>query len=149
MGAVTVVDDDSGAARDRARTEVAKYVAVVAEFDPTIDLSPDLLPALRRRLTAGDARGAGLLIPDSVLDAFAISGTPAQVTEHAAMLIAAGAERVEFGTPHGLTWQHGVDLLCTRVLPELPRCEQAPVRQAGTGCTRGRPADRSVSVARG
>ncbi len=119
MGAVTVVDDDGGAAHDRARTEVAKYVAVVAEFDPTIDLSPDLLPALRRRLTAGDARGAGLLIPDSVLDAFAISGTPAQVTEHAAMLIAAGAERVEFGTPHGLTWQRGVDLLCTRVLPEL------------------------------
>jgi 5,10-methylenetetrahydromethanopterin reductase len=121
VGAVTVVDHDGDAARDRARTEVAKYLTVVAELDPTLQLPPDLMPGLRSRLATGDHVGAGRLIPDHVLDAFAISGTPAQVKQHAARLIDAGAKRVEFGTPHGLTWQRGLDLLGTEVLPELRR----------------------------
>lgn len=121
MGAVTVVDHDGDAARDRARTEVAKYLAVVAELDPTVHLPPALIPMVRELLASGDHVGAGRLIPDVVLDAFALSGTPAQVSRHAASLIAAGATRVEFGTPHGLTWQRGLDLLGTEVLPELRR----------------------------
>jgi 5,10-methylenetetrahydromethanopterin reductase len=126
MGAVTVVDRDGEAARERARTEVAKYVAVVAELDPTIDLPLELIAGLRALLDAGNHVGAGRLIPDGVLDAFAISGTPAQVARHAALLIDAGASRVEFGTPHGLTWQRGLELLGTEVLPELRRLERIP-----------------------
>ena len=123
MGAVTVVDHDGGAARDRARTEVAMYLAVVAELDPTVVLPAGLVPKVRDLLAVEDHVGAGRLIPDDVLDAFAMSGTPAQVAEHAASLIAAGATRVEFGTPHGLTWQSGLDLLANEVVPALRPAE--------------------------
>ena len=37
VGAVTVVDEDGDAARERARREVEMYLEVVGELDPTID----------------------------------------------------------------------------------------------------------------
>jgi hypothetical protein len=43
LGAVTVVDEDGPAARTLARTEVAMYLAVVAELDPTVQIEPDLI----------------------------------------------------------------------------------------------------------
>jgi 5,10-methylenetetrahydromethanopterin reductase len=62
---------------------------------------------------------AGRLIPDSLLDKLAFAGTPEDVARRAAALYDAGADRVEFGTPHGLTPRHGVELLAARVLPGL------------------------------
>jgi 5,10-methylenetetrahydromethanopterin reductase len=70
-------------------------------------------------LVEGDDAGAGALIPDGVLDRFAFSGTPGQVAAQARAVIAAGAGRVDFGTPHGLDSAEGVRLLGTRVLPLL------------------------------
>lgn len=122
VGAVTVVDEDGAAARARARTEVAMYLAVVAELDPTVTIPADLLARVRARVAAGEHVAAGALIPDDVLDLFAISGTPDQVAEHTARLLDAGASRVEFGTPHGLTDLGGVELLGRRVLPALRSC---------------------------
>jgi alkanesulfonate monooxygenase SsuD/methylene tetrahydromethanopterin reductase-like flavin-dependent oxidoreductase (luciferase family) len=55
------------------------------------------------------------------LEKCVIAGTPEEVAEHARSLIDAGAYRVEFGTPQGLTTRGGVDLLCDRVLPLLTR----------------------------
>ncbi|GAA4334208.1 hypothetical protein GCM10023162_38100 [Klenkia terrae] len=60
-------------------------------------------------------------MPDEVLDLFAFSGTPEQVAVQAQLLVDAGASRVEFGTPHGLTDDRGVELIGTRVLPLLHR----------------------------
>ena len=37
VGAVTVVDEDGDAARERARREVAMYLEVVGGLDPTLD----------------------------------------------------------------------------------------------------------------
>lgn len=119
VGAVTVVSEDGAAARQRARTEVAKFFDVVAEFDPTIEIPDGLVAGVRQRLHAGDDAGAGALIPDQLLDAFAIAGTPDQVADHAGRLFEAGAQRVDFGSPHGLTEDEGIDLLGTRVLPRL------------------------------
>jgi 5,10-methylenetetrahydromethanopterin reductase len=98
VGAVTVVDEDGGAARVRAEKEVAMYLDVVGGLDPTLDLSP------------GDP------VP---LDRFVIAGTPDEVAAHAERLIDAGAKRVEFGTPQGLSTSVGVELLCDRVVPLL------------------------------
>jgi 5,10-methylenetetrahydromethanopterin reductase len=100
VGAVTVVDEDGGAARARAAQAVAMYLDVVGTLDPTLDLAP------------GDA------VP---LDRFVIAGTPEEVAAHAQRLLDAGAKRVEFGTPQGLTTSRGVDLLCDSVLPLLRR----------------------------
>ena len=106
LGAVTVVDEDGDRARSIARREVAMYLGVVAQLDPTLSLDPDLL-------------SAGAQIPDDVLDRFAFAGTPAQVAEHAEAVFDAGAGRIDFGTPHGVPEERGVELLCTQVVPRL------------------------------
>jgi 5,10-methylenetetrahydromethanopterin reductase len=94
VGAVTVVDEDGDAARERARDEVGRYLEVVGALDPT---------------TEGEAP----------LEAFTLAGTPEEVAAHARRLYEAGVKRVEFGTPQGLTTARGVELLCDRVLPLL------------------------------
>jgi 5,10-methylenetetrahydromethanopterin reductase len=104
VGAVTVVDEDDVAARALAREEVALYLPVVAGHDPTVDLD----------LEAPE-------ISDAVLDLFAFAGSPERIAEHAEALFAAGADRVEFGTPHGIDERRGVELLGAQVLPLLNR----------------------------
>jgi 5,10-methylenetetrahydromethanopterin reductase len=107
LGAVTVVDEDGERARSIARREVAMYLDVVAELDPTFSLDPDLL------------EGPPAQIPDEVLDRFAFAGTPEQVAARAEAVFDAGASRIDFGTPHGMPEERGVELLCRQVLPRL------------------------------
>ncbi|MEO8887879.1 MAG: LLM class flavin-dependent oxidoreductase [Jatrophihabitantaceae bacterium] len=118
-GAVTVVDEDGASARARARTEVAMYLDVVGALDVTVAIGDEVLGPVRTALAAGDAEAAGRCVPDELLDRFAFAGDPAAVAEHAAALFAAGASRVEFGTPHGRSDEHGVELIGRHVLPAL------------------------------
>jgi 5,10-methylenetetrahydromethanopterin reductase len=119
VGAVCVVDSDERAARARAREEAALYFPVVAGLDPTLEAPPELIENVRRLVDAGDRRAASELIPDAMLDRLAFAGTPEQVARQAEALFEAGASRVEFGTPHGLSSRRGVELLAERVLPAL------------------------------
>lgn len=128
LGAVTVIDRDRRTARAVARREVAMYLDVVAELDPTVQLPEDLLPALRERL-ADDRDAAGALIPDEVLDRFAFAGDPDDIAAQAQGLIDAGVDRIEFGTPHGVDEAEGIRLLGREVLPQLrPAAERSPER---------------------
>jgi 5,10-methylenetetrahydromethanopterin reductase len=102
VGAVTVVDDDDAAARAHARKQVALYLPVVARHDPTVEID----------VSATE-------ITDEVLDLFAFAGAPERIADHAEALFEAGADRVEFGTPHGIDERRGVELLGSRVLPRL------------------------------
>lgn len=95
------------------------YLAVVAQLDPTCVLPGGLLTRIKARVEAGDHAAAGRLIPDEVLDTFAFSGTPEHVAALARRVLDAGADRIDFGTPHGRTDAEGVALLGTRVLPSL------------------------------
>lgn len=99
--AVTVVAEDGEAARELARSTVRMYLDVVGPLDATRPVRP------------------GADISDDVLDRFAMAGTPEQVAAQATVLFAAGAHRVEFGSPHGLTEEDGIRLLGERVLPRL------------------------------
>jgi 5,10-methylenetetrahydromethanopterin reductase len=117
FGAVTVVDADGAAARAMARCEVAMYLAVVAELDPTLTLPSALVSDVKALVSKGNHAAAGSLISDEVLDLFAFSGTPEQVAAQVLRLIDAGASRIEFGTPHGLSSERGIELLGSRVLP--------------------------------
>ncbi len=119
IGAVCVVDEDGNAARQHGKREVALYLPVVAALDPTVNLDPELLQRLRTAADRYDFAGAAALISDDLLKRFAFAGTPAEVAEHAQSLFDAGANRVEFGTPHGLTPQSGLRLLGEKVLPAL------------------------------
>jgi 5,10-methylenetetrahydromethanopterin reductase len=120
-GAVTVVDEDGQAARRLARTEVAKYIAVVAGLDPAGGLPADLIGQIQQLLACGADEAAGDLIADDVLDRYAFAGAPEHVARLACAVLDAGAARVDFGTPHGLSDTSGVHLLGTRVLPLLRR----------------------------
>lgn len=119
VGAVTVVDRDGDAARRLARREVAMYLDVIAALDPTVALPDGLLGGIRDRLTMGDEEGAGRLIPRDVLDLFAFAGTPDDIAAQARRLMAAGVDRIEFGTPHGRVAAEGIALLGREVLPQL------------------------------
>jgi 5,10-methylenetetrahydromethanopterin reductase len=102
MGAVTVVDHDGPAARERARAAVAMYYEVVGKLDPT--LAP---------------RPIGAPISDELLDRFAFAGTPESVARQVGSLLEAGVERVEFGAPFGLDAETGLRLLGLQVLPQF------------------------------
>jgi 5,10-methylenetetrahydromethanopterin reductase len=119
LGAVTVVDEDGARARAAARQQVAMYVDVVGALDPTTELEPALLERIGGLVAVGDHAAAGALLPDDVLARFAFAGTPSDVAAQAEAIFAAGALRVDFGTPHGIDERHGVELLCAQVLPRL------------------------------
>ena len=119
IGAVSVVDEDGDAARRLARREVALYLPIVAELDPTVQIDSELLARLKDAAAVYDFDAAAALISDDLLARFAFAGTPAELAAHAEALFAAGATRVEFGTPHGLTPERGLRLLGEQVLPRL------------------------------
>jgi len=102
MGAVTVVDDDGRAAREKARAAVAMYYEVVGKLDPTLDVQP-----------------SGVPLSDELLDRFAFAGTPKSVARRVRELFDAGASRIEFGAPFGLDAAEGLKRLGREVLPEF------------------------------
>lgn len=119
VGAVTVVAEDGQLARNLARREVALYLPVVAGLDSTLQLDPELLAGLKAAAARYDFDLAASYISDDLLGRVAFAGTPQQVATQAAALYAAGATRIEFGTPHGMTPQEGLRLLGETVLPAL------------------------------
>ncbi|MGB4675160.1 MAG: LLM class flavin-dependent oxidoreductase [Aggregatilineales bacterium] len=119
LGAVTVVDEDREAARALARREVALYLPVVARLDPTVEVPLDLVERIRQHVNTGEPDRAARLISDDLLGRFAFAGTPADLIEHCEAIFEAGARRVEFGTPHGLSAGEGIRLLGEKVLPAL------------------------------
>lgn len=120
-GAISVVDRDGAAARALARRKAALYLPVIAAFDPALPLEPEQLARIRSAAAAYDFERAARDISDELLRLVGFAGTPDEVAAQAAELIAAGAARVEFGTPHGLSEAEGLRLLGERVLPQLRR----------------------------
>ena len=95
FGAVTVVDTDGAVARRLARTEVAMYLAVLADLDPTTELPDELTHGIRQpHVALNDHEGAGRLIPDEALARFAFAGTPDEIAAHACRLFDAGLDRI-------------------------------------------------------
>jgi 5,10-methylenetetrahydromethanopterin reductase len=119
-GAVTVIDRDRAAARALARREVAMYIAVVAPLDITLQ-DHEWRQRLATHANTKDFEAIARDISDDMLDRFAFSGTPDDILRQVHALRAAGATRVEFGTPHGLLPQMGIRLLGFEVLPQIHR----------------------------
>lgn len=120
IGAVSVVDEDRDAARWIARKAVSLYMPIVSKLDPSLAIDPDLMTRLQSLVNAGDNEAAARLIPDDILDRFIFAGDPADIIEHCARLYDAGAQRVELGTPHGVSEAAtGIQLIGTKVIPAL------------------------------
>ena len=118
LGAVTVVDEDRDAARALARREVALYLPVVAPLDPSVT-DQEWLARITSAAARGDYDAVARDISDEVLDRFAYAGNPSDIVQQVAAIVAGGATRVEFGTPHGVDPTRGIRLLGERVLPAL------------------------------
>jgi 5,10-methylenetetrahydromethanopterin reductase len=99
-----------------ARREVAVYLSVVAGLDGTID-DPEWVRRVRAH--GEDYASIGRDISDEMLDRFAFAGTARDIVQQVQELYAAGATRVEFGTPHGLDAETGIRLLGGYVVPAL------------------------------
>lgn len=119
FGAVTVVDLDGPAAKKLARREAALYLSIIGELDTSLNLEPDLLERIKVASARYDFEQVAACISDDLLRRLAFAGTPEEVAAQAVELFEAGVQRVEFGTPHGLTAQEGLRLLGERVLPAL------------------------------
>lgn len=120
VGAVSVCDEDREAARYAARRSVALYLPVVAPLDPTVQVEPELIVRLQALADAQAYADAARLISDDLLERFAFAGNPADLVRQAEALFAAGAQRIEFGTPHGLSDpMAGIRLLGEKVIPAL------------------------------
>jgi 5,10-methylenetetrahydromethanopterin reductase len=119
VGAVTVVNRDGAAARALARRKAALYLPIIAQLDHSLDLDPALLTQIEAAAKAYDFDLAASYISDDLLRRLAFAGTPGEVAEQAIELYNAGATRVEFGTPHGLSEAEGLRFLGEGVLPAL------------------------------
>ncbi len=119
LGAVTVVDEDGQAAKDLVKRDLALYLPVVARLDVTAQVDPELLSRIARLVDEHWRDEAAALISDDLLAKFAFAGSPDDIIAQAQNIFAAGASRIEFGTPHGVSPQQGIKLLGERVLPEL------------------------------
>ena len=116
---MSVVDRDGAAARALARRKAALYLPIIAQLDHTLELEPELLQRINDAAAVYDFDRAGSFISDELLRRVAFAGKPDDVAAQARELFDAGATRVEFGTPHGLTEEEGMQLLGDRVLPAL------------------------------
>jgi 5,10-methylenetetrahydromethanopterin reductase len=116
---VTVVDEDREVARMAARRSVALYLPVVAPLDPTVTVEPELVSRLRQHVNRNELDAAARLISDDLLDKFAFSGNADDLVRQAEGLFAAGASRVEFGTPHGWYAETGIRMIGEQVIPAL------------------------------
>jgi len=119
VGAVTVVDEDSRAAKNFVKRDLALYLPVIAALDTTVQIDPALLNRMDHLVNANQRDAAAALISDDLLAKFAFAGSPDEILEHTQRIYDAGAHRVEFGTPHGLDSARGIRLLGERVLPHL------------------------------
>jgi 5,10-methylenetetrahydromethanopterin reductase len=119
LGAVTVADEDRAAARQAARQAAVLYLPVVASLDPTVQVDLELVERLRGHADRGEAKAGAKLISDDLLDRFAFSGNAADLIAQTERCFAAGAGRVEFGTPHGLIPEKGIRIIGEQVLPAL------------------------------
>jgi 5,10-methylenetetrahydromethanopterin reductase len=119
IGAVSVIDEDRDQARQEARRSVALYLPVVAGLDPTVNVDPEQMARIQRHVELEELDQAAALISDDLLERFAFAGNAEDIINHCERLFAAGTQRIEFGTPHGLQSETGIRILGEKVLPAL------------------------------
>jgi 5,10-methylenetetrahydromethanopterin reductase len=119
MGAVCVVDEDREQAIKAAKRAAALYLPVIAPLDPIFQIDSELLVRIKSIVEMNQMASAANLISDEILLHFGFAGTPNDLINQAERLFEAGADRIEFGTPHGLDTSEGIRLIGKKVLPAL------------------------------
>lgn len=123
LGAVTIVDEDGTLAKQQAKRKAAVYISVIGDKDPKAMADfPEEVRAIKQAMSRGDVDEAIRYLPDELLSNFVIAGTPAEVIKQVEKMLEAGADRIEFGTPHGIgdsseDEMKGIDLIAKKVIP--------------------------------
>jgi len=103
------------AAEQRAPQQPTSAARVERPLEAAVDAA--LATRSDAALAAQSDAELAVLLPDEVLDRFAFAGTPDDLVRQCEAIFAAGATRVEFGTPLGADPHTAVRLLGERVLP--------------------------------
>jgi 5,10-methylenetetrahydromethanopterin reductase len=122
VGAVSVIAESREEAEAIARREVAMYLPVVAALDPTLSEDEQQeIASFQTTCATEDLESAARRLSSRLLHKFACFGTPHDIIEQVEQFEAAGASRVEFGTPHGPDEAAAIRLLGEKVLPRFDR----------------------------
>ena len=152
LGAVTVVDEDGDRARALARREVAMYVDIVAPYDPTMELEPELLRRIRELVAQGEDDAAGALLAGRPVQAFRLRRHAGRGGRHRPRRSSTQARSASTSAHRtASTETRGIELLCRDVLPSLDSVECSTTRngaavwqsawrpKASTRCSSRRP----------
>ncbi len=121
FGSVSMVDPDGKKALDAARKKAVVYINVIGDKDPTVMRDyPQEIVEIKNAMALGDVERAVRSLPDALTRRFTIAGTPREVIKQSEDLFNAGVDRIEFGTPHGVTDEMtGINLLVEKVFPHF------------------------------
>jgi 5,10-methylenetetrahydromethanopterin reductase len=110
------VDKEMGAASPLVAFIVAGSPDVVLERH---GLEMDKVNAIRNALGKGDFGTAFGSVTPSMIEAFAIAGTPDQCNEKIARLLKAGITQFVVGSPIGPNVRKSIDLISETVIPQF------------------------------
>ena len=107
--------------RERPRREMRRFLALYLPYlEPmtsAVGITPAQTAAAAQAMARGDLEAVDRLVSDVALDAFSLTGTPADVIPQIEALIAAGATHIAFGPPLGPDFYAALELIGSRVLP--------------------------------
>ena len=121
FGSVSMVDPDGKKALEAARKKAVVYINVIGDKDPTVVRDyPQEIVEIKDAMALGDVERAVRSLPDALTRRFTLAGTPQEVIKQSEDLFNAGVDRIEFGTPHGVTDEMtGINLLVEKVFPHF------------------------------
>lgn len=121
FGAVSMIDLNRKKALDAARKKAVVYINVIGDKDPTVMRDyPKEIAEIKSAMATGDVGRAVRSLPDTLTKRFTLAGTPNDVIKQSEDLLNAGVDRIEFGTPHGVTDEMtGINLLMEKVFPHF------------------------------
>jgi 5,10-methylenetetrahydromethanopterin reductase len=113
------LDEDRSRARELGRRLLAQFVPSLAAMHELHGIGADEVEPVAERLRAGDRDGAAAAVSDRLLDTYVAAGDADHVRAGIERLVEAGAATITFSGRLGPDPKRALELLATRVLPEL------------------------------
>lgn len=123
FGPLTSIAEDADEAKQFAKRTLAFYLPFLSPMPEYLGVEAEFIERVQTLTGQGDFVGAAALIPEWLLDHFALYGTPEQVIASIERMVATTAvTRIEFGMPHGPQGsESAVHLLGRHVLPHFAK----------------------------
>jgi 5,10-methylenetetrahydromethanopterin reductase len=109
--------------RERAIRPIKEMLALLQPFlgpmTQSHEIKDDAISAAANAFNQGDVSRAVDLVSQQSVDAFSLTGTPAEIVPKVRALIDAGATNIAFGPPLGIDFYEALKLLAENVVPEF------------------------------